>query len=364
VPPGFTDPHHVQLVRVTLSEAQVADPERVLRTQRDMLDRIARIPGVTASSFTGNVPMANERSRSTIFAEDVPDADRTMRWFRYVAPGYFHTIGTRLVAGRDVSWNDLQRRLPVAVVSENLARELWGDPRMAVGKRIREGAGSPWREVIGVVGDVYDDGVQRPAPPIVYWPSLMESFFGQPINVQRAVTFAVRSNQAGTTALLAQVRDAIVSVEADVPITRVRTLGDVYRRSMAATSFALTMLVVSAAIALVLGIIGIYGVIAYGVTQRRREIGIRVAVGASNRTLETMFVRDGVKLALAGVISGLVAATGLTQLMAALLFDTKPIDPATYALVSLGLVAIAAVASYVPARRAALVDPVETLRGE
>ncbi len=367
VPPGFVDPHQVQLVRVTLSETQVGDPERVLRVQHEMLDRIAAIPGVTAASFTGHVPMAGERSRSSIVQEEAPDdltARRTMRWFRFVAPGWFQTIGTRIVAGRDFTWDDIDRRLPVSVISENLARELWGDARAAVGKRIREGTTSPWREVVGVVGDVYDDGVQRAAPSIVYWPSFMGTFVGQELYVRRAVSFAVRSPQAGSEALLSRIRDAIASVKADVPITRVRTLGEVYQRSMAATSFALVMLAISAAMALVLGVIGIYGVIAYAVTQRRREVGIRAALGASQHELEGMFVRDGVRLALLGVGCGLPAAAALTQLMTSLLFGTKPIDPVTYALVALGLIGVAAVASFVPARRAALVDPVETLRGE
>ena len=214
----------MQLVRVTISEAQIADPERVLRLQRDMLDRLAAIPGVTDVSFTGNVPMAGERSRSTIYREDAPigDASATppLRWFRYVAPGFFQTIGTRLVAGRDFTWVDLEDRRPVAVISENLARELWREPRAALGKRIREGDGSPWREVVGVVGDVYDDGVHRQAPAIVYWPSFMETFLGQPLNVRRAVTFAIRSSRAGSESLLTQVRDAISSVRGRRPARR------------------------------------------------------------------------------------------------------------------------------------------------
>jgi putative ABC transport system permease protein len=369
VPPGFTDPDHVQLVRVTLSEAQIGDAERVLPVQRDMLDRLAAISGVTDVSFTGNVPMAaGERSRSTIYREDVASAggegSPPMRWFRYVAPGFFRTIGTRLVAGRDFTWVDLEDHRPVAVISENLARELWRDPRAALGQRIREGDGSPWREVVGVVGDVYDDGLHRQAPSIVYWPSLMETFLGQEVNVRRAVTFALRSDRAGSDGLLAQVRDAISAVEPDVPLTRVRTLGDVYGRSLATTSFALVMLATAAAMALVLGVIGIYGVIAQAVAQRRREIGIRTALGASRRELQAMFVRRGLTLALAGVACGLAAALALTRLMASLLFGTSPLDPAIYVLVSLGLISIAALASYVPARRATLIDPVQALRGE
>jgi predicted permease len=367
VPPGFTDPSHVQLVRVNLPEGQIADPRRVLQLQRAMLDRVAAVPGVTGASFTGNVPMANERSRSGIYREDALVADRgepPMRWFRYVAPGYFHTIGTRLVAGRDFTWDDVEESRPVAVVSENLARELWREPDAAVGKRIREGTGSPWRDVIGVVSDVYDDGVHRQAPAIVYWPSFMENFAGQSLNVRRAVTFVLRTSRAGSESLLTEVRHAISSIRADIALTRVRTLGDVYASSMAASSFALVMLGIAAAIALVLGIVGIYGVIACAVARRRREIGIRLALGASRHDISAMFVRRGVILAVTGVACGLAGAVVLARLMASLLFGTSPLDPIVYVLVSVGLASIAAVAAYVPARHAARVDPVLTLRGE
>jgi predicted permease len=367
VPPGFTDPSHVQLVRVNLPEGQIADPRRVLQLQRAMLDRVAAVPGVTGASFTGNVPMANERSRSGIYREDALVADRgepPMRWFRYVAPGYFHTIGTRLVAGRDFTWDDVEESRPVAVVSENLSRELWREPDAAVGKRIREGTGSPWRDVIGVVSDVYDDGVHRQAPAIVYWPSFMENFAGQSLNVRRAVTFVLRTSRAGSESLLTEVRHAISSIRADIALTRVRTLGDVYASSMAASSFALVMLGIAAAIALVLGIVGIYGVIACAVARRRREIGIRLALGASRHDISAMFVRRGVILAVTGVACGLAGAVVLARLMASLLFGTSPLDPIVYVLVSVGLASIAAVAAYVPARHAARVDPVLTLRGE
>jgi predicted permease len=367
--PGFKDPHHVQLVRVTIPPALVADPQRVFRLQRDMRDRLAAIPGVGDVSFTGNVPMAvGERSRSSIQREDASLADPVridaLRWYRFVAPGYFHTIGTRVVAGRDFTWRDLDELTPVVVISENLAREMWRTPAAAIGKRIREGATSPWREIVGVVGDVYDNGLQSDAPPIVYWPSIMDPFQGQNMNVRRSVTFAIRSERAGTEALLAQVRDAIRGVNADVPLTRVRTLGDVYDRSMANTSFALVMLAIAAAMALTLGSVGIYGVIAYAVTQRRREIGIRVALGASQHDVQRMFVGHGLAIGAGGVICGAAGAALLTRLITTLLYGTSPLDPLTYGVVSLGLVAITALASYVPSRGASRVDPVQTLRGE
>ncbi len=143
--------------------------------------------------------MAGERSRSSIEREGAPDSDTALapvRWFRFVAPGFFQTIGTPLVAGRDYTWDDLEDSRPVVVISENLARELWSEPRAALGKRIREGNGSPWREIVGVVADVYDDGVHRPAPSIIYWPSIMDTFQGQPF-VRRTVTFAHQDEPGG-----------------------------------------------------------------------------------------------------------------------------------------------------------------------
>lgn len=369
VSPGFRDPHRVQLVRVTIPEAHVADPESVFRLQRAMRDRLAAIPGVSDVSFTGNVPMAaGERSRSSIEGEGSALADggrlAELRWFRYVAPGLFQTIGTPLVAGRDFTWTEVEQYRPVAVISENLARELWGEPAAAVGRRIREGDASAWREVVGVVADVHDNGLREEAPRIAYWPSIMQGFFGERTNVRRSVTFAIRSDRAATEALLTEVRDAIRAVDAAVPLTRVRTLGDVYDRSMAHTWFTLVMLAIAAAMALGLGVVGIYGVIAYAVAQRRREIGIRVALGASPRDVRRVFVRHGVVLGFCGAACGAVGAALLTRLLGSLLFGTSPLDPTTYAFVALGLVGITALASYVPAHAATRVDPAQTLRGE
>ncbi len=333
----------------------------------EMRDRIAAVSGVSAASFAGAVPMGGNTGRSIVLTESTgQEGDRpsVMRWFRFVAPGFFHTIGTPLVAGRDFTATDLYDHRLVAVISENLARELWGEPTAALGQRIRESAKNPWREIVGVVADVYDEGVHRPAPTIVYWPSLMENFFDNRVNVQRSATFAIRSGRTGSEGLLNEIRDAIWAVNPNLPLTRVRTLGDVYDRSLAGTSFTLVMLGIAAAMALLLGIVGIYGVIAYAVMQRTREIGIRVALGARHGELKRMFVGHGVALAVVGVICGLVGAAVLTRLMGSLLFGTSPLDPMTYVLVSCGLVAVAALASYLPAHSATSIDPVRILRGE
>jgi predicted permease len=370
VPPGFTEPRHVQLARVSIPAAEVADPDQVARMQLAIRERVRAIAGVSAVSFAGREPMSRAPGRAVIMVEGRPETDESVsgtqpiRWFRYVGPGFFRAVGTPLVAGREVTEDDLLERRAVAVISENMARELWKDPQAAVGQRIREGGESPWREIVGVVGDVYDLGLSEPAPPIVYFPTLMEGFYGAQVNLQRAVTYAVRSPRTGSEALLSEFRGAVREVSPNLALARVSTLGDVYDRSMSGTSFTLVMLAIAGAMALALGGLGIYGVIAYTVSQRSREIGIRAALGATRRGLEGMFVRHGVVLAAVGVIVGGAGAFALTRLMASLLFGTSPHDPAIYGAVSLGLVGIAALASYLPARGAARVDPVLTLRGE
>jgi putative ABC transport system permease protein len=250
-------------------------------------------------------------------------------------------------------------------VSENLARELWGTASSAIGKHFRQFPRDPWREVVGVVQDVRDNGVHEKAPPTVYWPLMRKlAFRPEPLTATRAVTFVIRSERTGTESFLNQVRQAVWSVNSSLPLAAVRTMQDIYGQSMARTSFTLVMLAIAGAMALVLGVIGIYGVISYAVSQRRSEMGIRLALGAQQGELRRMFVGHGLALAGIGVAIGLATAVGLTRLMKSLLFGISPLDPLTYAAVPVLLVAAAVLASYLPARRAATVDPVEALRAE
>jgi predicted permease len=287
-----------------------------------------------------------------------------LRSFKFYSPGLLATMGNSLLAGRDFTWSDVYDRKPVALVSENLARELWGGPSQAIGKRIRESMKADWREVVGVVNDERDDGLNEKAPSFVAWPLLMNNFAGDPVHVMRSMSFAVRTDRAGTQSLLADLRPAVWSVNPNLPLSRVSTLADVTNQSMARTSFTLVMLVIAGSMALLLGIVGIYGVISYSVSQRTREIGIRMALGAPLRQLTAMFVANGLTLAVIGVVFGLAGAVALTRLMTGLLFEVQPVDPVTYGAVSLALIAAAMLASYIPALRAAAVDPVEALRAE
>jgi predicted permease len=288
------------------------------------------------------------------YGEEIPP----LRLFKKVSPDFFRTEGTRMIAGREFTWTDIYGTRPGAMVSENLARELWGSPSAAVGKRIRSYRN--WSEIIGVVEDVRENGVHAKAPATVYWPVMLGNLDGP----TRDVTFMIRSDRTGTEGFLNEVRQAVWAVNASLPVAAVRTMQDLYGDSLARTSFTLVMLGMAGAMALVLGVIGIYGLISYAVSQRRREIGIRLALGAQPDELRRMFVRHGLVLAGIGVAIGLAAAAGLMQLMKSLLFGISPFDPLTYCAVPLVLVAAAVLASYLPARRAAAVDPVEALRAE
>jgi predicted permease len=367
VQPGFTNASQLQTVYIYIPDGQVKEPERVARMLQEMQQRISAIPGVHSASFANWVPTDGNNSGDVLYAEDrtyregeIPPIQR----FHSVAPGFFATIGTRLIAGRDYSWTDVHEKRNVAIISENLARELWRDPSAALGKRIRESMKDDWREIVGVVQNIHDNGADQKPPGIVFWPVLMKNINDAPIFVQRRVAFAIRSTRAGSESLLKEVRQAIWSINANLPLTGVHTLEEVYRGSMARSSFTLVMLAIAGSMALLLGVVGIYGVISYSVSQRTREIGIRIALGAQPRTLRAMVVRHGVLLAAIGVAFGLAGAAALTRIMASFLFDVNALDPLTYCAVSAGLLAAAAAASYIPAHKASSVNPVDALRAE
>jgi predicted permease len=289
---------------------------------------------------------------------------RRLRRFNCISPGLFHTLGAPLIAGRDFTWTDIDNKTPVAIVSENLARELWQNPATALGKRVRVTTQDDWRQIIGVVGDVHDEGMNQDAPTSVYFPIITDKFETSSIRIQRDLAVVLRSPRAGSAGLIKDAQQAVWSVDANLPLANVRTLSYFYAKSMARISFTLVMLAIAAAMALVLGTVGLYGVIAYSVLQRTREIGIRAALGAQQQTLVGMFVRHGLMLVAAGLVCGLVVALAAMRLMSSLLFHVSPADPLTYLCVCLGLVAAAALASYIPSRRAATIDPVDALRAE
>jgi predicted permease len=365
--PGFTNPRTLQTFAIRVLPALASEPEHVTRVQQDLLERVASIPGVSSAAFATRMPMGVDRSSAALTVKGRPDDRRTPpnHQVKVVSPGLFRTQGTPLIAGRDFTWSDVHGTRDLAIVSENLARELWGSANAALGQFIQEyyDKESPWREVIGVTGNVHDDGMHRNPPTTVYYPvQPFQRIFGLAGYQARRVTFAVRSDRAGMPDFLDQVRDAVSSVSASMPIAQVATLDEPYRRSMAQTAFTLVMLAVAGTMALLLGMCGIYGVISYAVSQRRREIGIRLALGASTTAVRRLFVRRGLIMGAAGLVAGLAGAFAVTRLMKSLLFGVTPLDPLTFAAMPVVLAAAAALASYLPARVATTVDPVETIR--
>lgn len=367
VNPGFVRPSELHTFRISIPSTQVKEPERVVRMEEEVLHQIEAIPGVSSVSISTVIPMSGGGWHDPVFVEghtysegQLPPLSR----FKFVSPGFLGTLGTPLIAGRDLTWTDTYRRTPVALVSENLAREYWRDPAEALGKRLRVSTKDDWREIVGVVGDVHDDGVNQKAATCAYWPLILDRFESEDVSVRREVAFAVRSPLAGSERFLKNVREAVWSVNPNLPLADVHTLDYYYGRSLARTSFTLIMLGVAGAMALLLGVVGIYGVIAYSVSQRTREIGIRMALGAQQQKLTRMFVSHGLLLTGVGVMCGLLAAIVSMRLLSSLLFNVKPVDPVTYGAASLGLVGTAWLASYLPSRRAATVDPVEALRAE
>ena len=369
VEPGFKDAEHVQTVNIWIPELQAPDPHTVAQMQRNIVNQLAAIPGVTSVGFAAGVPMdGNDPNWDQIMVEgkNYAGGEPPLRLYNYVSPGYFQSLGTHLVAGRGFTWDDLNNVLPMVMVSESFARESWGSAAAAIGKRVRKYDSSPWQQVIGVVEDVHVHGVDDKAPAIIYWPAIFYDRYATPPQMGglRFVTYVIHTERAGTTGFLSEMQQAVWSVSGNLPLASVETMQNLYSQSLARTSFTLVMLAIAGSMALALGIIGIYGVISYTVSQRTREIGIRLALGAQKSELKWMFVRSALLLTSAGVVIGLVTAATLMQLMKSLLFGISPLDPFTYITVPLILVVAAAAASYLPARRAAAVDPVEALRAE
>ncbi len=369
VNPGFTGPDTLQTFRDYIPETTVpeAQSDRVVRMQQEIADKIAAIPGVQSVSLSTAVPFDGYGTFDPVVARDRVYKEGEIppvRKFKFVSPGFFATMGASLVAGRDFTWDDTYGKRPVAIVSESTARENWGSAANALGKQIRVANTDDWREVVGVAADMHEDGVDKPVPTVIYWPVLQARFEGKPDYVRRDEAFVIRSPRAGSSAFLSEVERAVWSVDADLPLADPSTIGVLYTKSMARTSFTLIMLCVAGSMALLLGIVGIYGVISYAVSQRTREIGIRMAMGAQRSELTGLFVRQGLVLTAIGIVFGVGVAFAAMRLMRSLLFDVSPMDPSTYVVATACVVAIAWLACYVPSRRAAAVNPVDALRAE
>jgi predicted permease len=362
VDPGFTRPDEVQTFVLAIPASLISDPQQAVRTFEGVVEQLARVPGVTSVGLSSSITMDGEDNGNYVAIEEFPDPDAAMvklRRFKSIGPRYFETMGNRLVAGRSITWNDIYEQRPVVIISEPLAREYWGEPAKAIGKRVRGSSPRfPWREIIGVSGNERDDGLAQPPTQIVYWPMLNESYRW------RTMAYAVRSTRVGAPGFTRELEQAVWSVNPNLPLATVQTLEEIQVSSMTQTSFALVMLGIAASVALLIGMVGIYGVVAYAAAQRTREIGVRMALGAQIGDVRRMFLRHGLWLTTIGIAIGVGLALMLTRVMSAFLFGVGPMDPITYAAVSAVLAGMTLVATYLPAHRASHVDPVVALRAE
>lgn len=357
VHPGFREPEALQSLRISIPRNVVSKDPELLLMQQNLVNRLAALPGVTAASLTGALPMTGASSQDPIAASDrtypagqIPP----LRRFFTLGPGALQAMGATLAAGREYTWSDIHEKRQVVLIGESFAREYWGSAQAAIGKQIKSNPNDKWSEIIGVASDIRFDGVDQKPPSAVYWPQ----------RTSNSMVFLLRTARAGSESLTEEIRKTVWAVNGSLPITEVRTMGEIYQRSMSRTAFTLTLLAISGGMALLLAAVGIYAVISYTVAQRTREIGIRMALGAEHARLKRMFVGHGLLWGGIGAGVGLVAAAALARLMSTLLYEISPFDPLTYAAVAAGLLAMAAVASYLPARRVTRVDPMEALRAE
>ncbi len=388
VDPGFSNPAEVLTFRTRLPSTAFEDHAELALAYEDMWRRLQAIPGVTSVGASTKLTMDSGCCMGSIRVEDfpgIPPEELPFTGNKWITGDYFETMQIPLLAGRPIEWSDIHAQAQVAVVTANFAEEYWGSPTAALGKRIRyartanqrrNDSGTPiWREIIGVVGDVYDNGVSQPAPTVIFWPMAQNRPPGlyppgyphqrsDGLYVRREMTFAVRTNRPRAASVLPEVREAVRAVNPNLALARVRTLDDILAESMARTSFTVVLLAIAAAVALALGVVGIYGVISYIVSQRTHEIGVRMALGADRRDVRQMVLRQGVILAGIGVVIGLGAAVGLTRFMSSLLYGVEATDPVTFGAATAMLVTVALVATYLPAVRASRTDPLVALRFE
>ncbi|HEY6292993.1 MAG TPA: ABC transporter permease [Terriglobia bacterium] len=359
VQPGFTAPAEVETFHVHIPGATAKAPEQLIRMDQAMLQRIEALPGISSADISGAVPMDAGAESDLLYVKDrmLEGQLQPARRMFWISPSFFTTMGIPILAGRDFTWNEVLNNRPAAIVSESLAREYWHNPADALGKQIGRGP-RDWRQIVGVVGNVYDDGTSQKAPATAYWPITdAQGFVLNPI-------FALRTPRAGSESLMNEVRRAVGSVDSDLPLYQVHTLEYYYTKSMARTSFTMVMLALAGGMALLLGVVGLFGVIAYSVSQRTHEIGIRMALGAQKREVLRLVVTGGMSLTVIGVGIGIVAAFPLTRFLSSMLYGVKPTDPLTFTAVSLILISVALAACYVPGRRATKVDPMVALRYE
>jgi putative ABC transport system permease protein len=362
VDPGF-QAERLLTMNIVLSQDKARDLTSITNFYQQVVERVQALPGVEAASVATVAPIVTAGRRSPIVIEgksDPPPGVFQVANNRVVSPDYFRTLDIPLLQGRLLSAQDTAQAPAVALINQALARRYWGDEN-PIGKHFKIGArasNAPWLTVVGVVGDVRQAGLNSESLPELYTPFTQE----HQRFVRPRVLF-VRTT-GDPLSLIAAVKSQVWAVDKNQPINDVRTMEEIVSHWLAPRRFNLLQLGVFAALALVLASVGIYGVISYAVSQRTREIGVRLALGAQSRDILKLIVGQGLALTLGGVALGLLASIALTRWLESLLFSVSTTDPLTFASVALLLTFVALLACYVPARRATKVDPMAALRSE
>jgi putative ABC transport system permease protein len=357
VDPGFKG-DGVLTIRVSLPGARYTQPEQVRAFFQNLLDRVRHVPGVESAGATSGLPLSGNGGSGTTAPDSpllqpnqFPEADQ-----RYITPGYFETVGTKLIAGRYFDDHDNETSARVAIVDESMVRAFWPteDP---IGKRIKLGgpqSTNPWMTIVGVVKHVRLGSLERPSRVELYIPHAQV-----PLN---GMSLAIKTS-GDLNAISAAVQRATMSIDPEQPIYAVRPFNELLADSMMRRRIVMVLLAVFAGVALTLAALGIYGVISYWVSQRSQEIGIRLALGATRGDVLQMVIVQSLSVVVIGVAIGLVSSIGISRAMTTMLFNVNAADPVTFVLVCGSLLFVGLVASLIPALRATLVDPVHTLRG-
>jgi putative ABC transport system permease protein len=360
VDPGF-DPASVLTMRLDLSPIEYPEGHQQLAFYEQVLGRMESLPGVQAAGAVHNLPMAGWGNTRNFSIEGQPEPSLNVDFYQ-ASPHYFSAMGMRVVGGRFFTPNDREDQPGVAIVNERLVRHFFPDQN-PLGKRIKMGGATgpfPWLSIVGVVRDVKQNALDEETKPALYVNYLQPPLPGWKFQYM----FLVVRAQSDSLSLMPSLRNAVQSLDKNQPVYRVATMEQLLARSVAARKFSLLLMALFAALALALSAIGLYGVLAYAVTQRRREIGIRMALGAQRNDVLKMVAKQGMALALIGIAVGLSASFALTRLMKTLLFGVSPNDPLTFTVIALLLVFVALLACWIPARRAMKVDPLTSLRFE